>query len=268
MSIDFFKNWKDYLIVGLILLAVILGITASYYYKKDATPAQIAQSKKIQANPKADIVKSFKDQQGLSHVQIKADQNKIPAATLKDTTAHIKGILDTVKKALDLGSLQQIEELTQEVISLKEQIKLKSVRDSSGRNVLAFNDPWLSVKYSPLDSVLNLHYDAKITATRFFRYPIPFIHFIKSQDYIDFFGDDPRMTINGVKHATFTQPDPLFGFSADAKASYLINSGRLVPSFGADLRVGKFYFEGREYYSIRNDKFLPMVSVGYKYLSF
>lgn len=266
MSIKLNFNWQKYLIIGLLAAVIILAITTTYYHNKVATPAQIAATKIIVAHPKADIIKTFTDKQGLSHATIKADQNKVPAASLSDTVTHIKNVLDTVKQKLGLATVKQIEELTQEVVLLRARIKLLAIIDSSGNKTLSYADKWMHLSFNPADTMLDFHYDAKLTATRFFRYPIPFLHFIKSPEYIDFYSDDPRMTINGVNHLTFTQPAPLFGFSADARATYFINSSRLVPSVGADLRIGRFIFGAREFYSTKTNKLSPAVAMGYKFL--
>lgn len=268
MKIDLKTYWREYLILGLVLVVIILGITSSYYYRRSVAPAETARTKAILANPKTDVVKKFRDNTGAVHTEIKADQNKVSSATLKDTAAHIKGLIDTVKQSLGIADNQQIRELTQEVIDLKVQIKLHQQKDSLGKAILAFNDHWLHLDYNPLDSLLNFHYDASITSTRFYRYPIPFLHFIKSPDYIDFYGDDPRMTINGIKHYTVSDVPPLFGLTADIQAGYGLNSGRFVPSAGIGVRIGRFIMEGREFYSFRSNSFQPMVSAGYRFINY
>lgn len=267
MSIKLNLNAKDYLVLGLILLVVILGITATYYYNKAATPAQIANAQKVLANPKADIIKRFTDKNGDNHSEIKADQNKITRAALADTTNKRKRLIDSVKEALNLDNANQIEELTEENFNLKALLKLKAHTDSSGHKTLDYSDPFLTFRFNPDDSTAYLNYRAKILSAMFYRYPIPFLHFFKTPSYIDFYGADKRITIDGVDHMIIQQPDPLFGLTADVKTSYMINSGHLVPSFGAGFRVGKFTFEGREYYSIKNDHFQPAVSASYKFLN-
>jgi hypothetical protein len=266
MTIDFRRYWKEYLILGLILIVVILGIIASYYYRKSGQPAEIQAGANILKNPVAKVVNTFTDKNGDQHQQIKAGQNKVPQQSLSDTVRHIKGVVDSTADALNLGSPQQIEELTQEVIRLRAQIKLMS-RDSAGIHMLEFHDKWLDASYNPLDSILNLHYDAKLTTTRFYKYPVPFLHFVKSADYLDFTSDDPRVSINGLKHFSVEQKPPLFGLYGDARASYMINSHSLYPSVGLGVRVNKFYVEGREYFSPLRNNFQPSVAIGYRFLN-
>ncbi len=263
MNLNFKSNWKNYLLLGLVILCAIFAFTANYYYRQHISSNALAKAEKVLDNPSTSIIKQTVNQAGQHIAETKADDNDIPAAAVITADAGRKRLIDTVREALNLKNVQQIEELTQEVFRLKALVKLHAATDSQGKRTLNYSDKWLHLAYNPIDSTALLGYDASLTSVRF--YKKSWIPLIKPLDYIDFYGDDPRITINGVRHFKVIPAPPLFGLSADVKTSVVFPL-RIVPSLGLGLRINKWTLEGREYFDSRTNKARPLVSASYKFM--
>lgn len=256
------ENWKNYALLALLAIALIALILANYYHGKIVTKQQNANAKAIIANPTADIIDRYTDSLQQNHAAINASQNTVTAASMKDTANTHKSKLDTIAKAVGLSNVSQIQEVTQENIELKAQnLKLKKSLDSAGNALLSYTDKHMHLTYNPRDSTLNWTYNVNLTSVRYNK--PTWLPFIKGASILDFYTDDPRVTINGVNHLTVQQTDPLLGISGNVKASYDFNSGRVIPSAGVDFRVGHTIFGTRYYYSFRDKQFKPMASVSY-----
>jgi len=244
--------------------AFVLLVTGCVIYligfkHQQSLPAKTSVVANVVKNPVAPIINQFKDAVGENHTQVAANANKISPADLRDTNLIRKSILDTIMKRVNIKNAKDILEITQlNEKLLIENAKLKKDTNTKGQAILYFRDKWLDASVNLKDSTFNLSYDADITTTKFNRWkfsPLP-----SRISAYDFYGDDPRMTIIGAKHLLIEQPDPFFGVKVQARTSYDIHSGNLIPSAGVELKLGPFDLGGRYYYSIAHGQWQPIVS--------
>ena len=204
------------------------------------------------------VIDTFTDKLGQHHSEIPGGSNQVQQSVLKDSGINQTAVIKKVDEALNLADASHLLEVTTENIQLRAQV-LKLKKDSANLKLLSYRDNWLSFLYNPADStVTDLVHNFAFSQVRFTK-----IRWFKPYPLIDFYADDPRVRITGATHFSVEVPPSTFGATADSRIIYDFKSGHVIPSVGLDFRVNKLEFTGREYWSVRNQKFQQQVGISY-----
>lgn len=239
------KYWRLYL--ELALVAALLIVSGLYYSGKGKSQVitKKSQAKTALHNPVVQPIKTYKDTAGDQHLQILANTGQIPQDILKDTSVTNNTSLDTSARALKIKD-DQILELTKENLQLKAALFLKPVINDPYNTLFQYSDNHLSLLYDTKTNQANVDYHVNIITGKFT--PASILPFISRPAVLDFSTDDPRATIDNVQHMSTLIPAPRVGFAADLKALYDLDSHKIFPSAGANLRLGRWHLEDRFYY--------------------
>jgi hypothetical protein len=249
--------WGNFSSILLALLLIISTFFAVHYYRKSQEPAKLIADQKILQHPGVAPIDSFTDKSGQKHTEIPADTHQVTQSSLKDTSVKRDSVIQKISQDLNLADPIHLVEVRQENLQLRAAV-LRLRRDSTNKAILAYNDHAISFKYDPRDStVRNLLINLKLTQVKYSKPKL-----FSNKAVIDFYADDPRVQFSGFNHFSVALPPPVFGLTTDAKASYLIKTGRIVPSIGIDLRVGNFHLEERNFYL--QNQVQQMASFGYR----
>jgi hypothetical protein len=233
-----------------IFMCAALVLMVILYMKRNRE--YIAEKEKLSAkstlkSPTAPIVKTFTDPAGDNHIELLANAGQIPKAELKDTVVTNHTFLDSAAKRLGIKD-SQIQELTRENLAVKaENIQLKAKKDTLGNTDFVYHDAHLDIGYNTLTNRADLVYHVNIITGRFT--PASWLPFSHKPALLDLSADDPRSIINNVQHLSTIVPEPFIGFAADVKGMYNVDTRQIIPSVGANLRLGRFHVEGRAWYN-------------------
>lgn len=238
------------LIQRLEIILTILAIMGLLFWKAScndtAKQQAISTAKTILHNPIVKPSAIFKDANGNTHTEIPANANQVKQSALKDTSVTNGTFVDTAARAMHIKP-DQITELTKENMQLKaENIQLKA---KPGDTVYIYQDAHLSLTYHTLSNQADVFYHVNIITGKFT--PGSWLPFTHKAPVLDFSTDDTRATIGNVEHISVQIPEPLFGFAADVKGTYLLDTKQIVPSIGANIRLGRWHLEDRAYYDTR-----------------
>lgn len=134
----------------------------------------------------------------------------------------------------------------------------------------SYSDQWAKIEYKrSKDSVGNGHfnfsYNAEVNYSEYWKRK----HFLApKKHYIDFWINDPRATVNGVKRIKFETKEPTFGLDVSGKALYNGVDQKVYVGGEASLDIGKVNLSGAYLYAPAVGKWFPFVSGKYSLLSF
>jgi hypothetical protein len=269
MSTNLIQSWLSkyrlYAEIALVLIIVIMG----YILWQNYNQAQAAkQTENLKAEAKTGFavpVTTGKLADGHNHTGGNTDKNTFSHAVIKDNPAASLGGADTAAKVLGIQR-DQITYWTQVAEQRKgDNLKAMAMIDSLKRRVLYYQDKYIRIAYHPgKDSSDYGTFDYKnnehLTITQYVKrnWLLGANH-----HYIDIMSDNPNTSIAGVRALTITPDQSSFGFKGQLRAAYDFASGRMVPSAGVVVSIGKFDFAGRYYYNHQLQKFTPIISAAY-----
>lgn len=265
------KNWKLYVLLGMLAL-VISGVLVALYYKaKYDNRTVISESVTKQIQAEATIIARDVDKNGLQHVTIEAAKNIIPYNEV-NKVAISKGIMDTTALAIGIQK-KQIESLLQVNATLKaENLKATQIIAANGAKAYVYKDKFVNLKYTPPISIDSLDagkfdftYNADLNITQYWKRE----WFLASKkSYIDIYSNDKRTTINGVKQLTIKQKEPAFGLRIQAAANYNPQTGSMGVGPAARVDLGRLSIQGNYTWYPESDRWRPSINANVDLIRF
>lgn len=254
----------------LLLIIACLGYATWYFYEKSVVKKQDATLvTAVKNNFAVTATGTVTDKNGIKHKQYDPNQNTFSQSAVNGRADSNMGGPDTTAQILKIQK-DQIEHW-QQVSATYQAIALKAQRgkDSLGNLIRYYKGKYMDIVYhSPktTDTTDNGTFDYKghftLTGTQYFKNKFLWWRY---NPVFDLSIDDPNATINGYRSFTVTQPDQLFNIKAQIRTDYYFSTGRIVPSTGIAIDVGKFDFSGRYYWSYKYQKLQPVLSVAYNF---
>ncbi len=273
MSTNLIKTYlSKYRLYAEIALVVILALTgfALYHYFEVAQAAK--QTVNLKAEAKSDFnvpVTTVKLTDGKKHTGGNINKNTFSQNDVKNNPGTSLGGADTSAMALRVQRDQILYWQQLAIQSRGDNLKAVQLIDSLKRKVLYYKDPYIRIAYHPgNDSTDNGTFDYRnnehLTITQYVKrnWLLGANH-----HYIDIMSDNPNTSIDGVRALTITPDQSSFGFKGQLRAAYDFASGRVIPSAGIVISLGKFDFAGRYYYNYQLQKFTPVVSAAYNVIN-
>lgn len=152
-----------------------------------------------------------------------------------------KTYADSIQKALKI-SIDKIDQVTKINAKLEAQLALQKTENDKGQTLKTHQDKYLNLVYNPQNDSLQFAYNLKLNEARYHdkKWLLG-----KTQNYVDVYPDDPRITINGLKsYRVKESPDKRFGigFQGGYGLGKDGNVIRLIPYVGIGLNYNVFEF--------------------------
>lgn len=166
---------------------------------------------------------------------------------LIDNTANSKELAigktyaDSIQKALKI-SIDKIDQVTKVNARLEAQLALQTKQNDKGQTLKTHQDKYLNLVYNPENDSLQFAYNLKLNEAR---YHDKKWFLGKTQNYVDVYPDDPRITINGLKSYRVKESEPKrfgIGFHGGYGLGKDGNVIRLVPYVGVGLNYNVLEF--------------------------
>lgn len=153
-----------------------------------------------------------------------------PAATKAEKYEAVGTYIDTVSKALKVA-VSTIEEVTKVNAALQaENIKLKRQTNkadtSKNSNIYAYTDKYLNIQYNADSNLATINYALSLNVAKYQKRKWLLG---QKQSFVDFYADDKRVNIAGVKRYTLPAAKPR-RFGVGISAGYAIMSPTLQPT--------------------------------------
>lgn len=245
MWIKFIKIVKNnkvlllFIAAALIALGSIVTNVVQYAGKQDEKRLIDDVLKKTE-NGQAKIEKQYQ-RKGQNHTVIK----EVPVTSLEAKKVAVGNTyLDTVSKALKIAA-DKITELTKVNATLTAKVKLLEkeivIGDSTINYIKTHKDKWLYAEYDPITDSLLLNYNVVLNAAK---YKTTKGLLGPKQEYLDFYSDDPRVAINGVKRFSqdITPRKKKFGLGINASYSYNYFTRQFYPTIGLGVQYSLIRF--------------------------
>lgn len=197
------------------------------------------------------------DSKGFDHAVIEDKENVI--RSLKELNDSSKMQVDSLTKLLNIKDRQLKNWVSYSATLEDSLVSATKVNDSlfrySGKNI--------KIEFLSGDKPsFNYSYDATVNYAEYWKRD----WFLgKKKHYIDFWIEDEKARINGVKRVSIQPRDKSFGISLNAGGLY---TDRLNIGFDAEIKTGKVYSTGGYYYDILQEKWRPVIGVKFRLLEF
>lgn len=238
----------------LILIALLAGavIWALCERSGKSTAKNALKQTEVLQDPVAPITKKFTDSLKQNHSSFDVSANKIDgklvavSKSIVDSVAGLSGV-----KPSQVTNWQEIA-----MTSKAELLQAKRTVDSLQNVVYSYEGQYISLTYRPnkpndtTAGVFGYKYNAKVTATtyteglRLLGAPIGF-----QRSLTDIYGNDPNMTINGLRTLQIEQRKQPISLNAYAFTNYLFADKDVQVGLGAQIDVGRVSFNGGCYYN-------------------
>ncbi len=240
--------------VSLILVVLLAGaiIWALCERSSKSTAKNALKQTEVIRDPVAPLTKKFTDSLKQNHSSFNVSANKIDgklvavSKSVVDSIAGLSGV-----KPSQVTNWQEIA-----MTSKAELLQAKKTVDSLQSVVFTYENPYIKLSYTPKKEgdttagVFGYKYDAKITATtyteglRFLGAPVGF-----QQSLTDIYGNDPNMTINGLRTLQIQQRKQSLSLNVYTFTNYLFEDKDMQFGAGAQIDVGRLSFNGGYYYN-------------------
>ena len=252
---------------NILILVLLLGIGVLAYLYFSKVPGIIDRQIEKQAKELVDLevknVSNKIDKKGFEHAVIEDKQNLVKS--LKELSDSSKRELDSVLMLLNIKEKQLIQYANYNT-SLKAEI-LKASKSDSG---FTYSDKYTKIEYIiPSDSNssghFNFNFNADISYTEYWKKSWILA---PKKHYIDFWINDKRATINGVKRLKIEPKNA--SFRVDINAQSLYNGANRNLYFGSELEIdiGKLGLSGSYLYDPTSGRWFPFISGKYKIIGF
>jgi len=243
-----------------IILFVLLCFAVFWILKeRDNKPdtAAIAKQKEVLKNPEAPAVGKHTDEKGQHHGSFDVSANKVDGKLV----AVSPSIVDTISRLSNVKPSQVTDWQAIAITSRAELLKASRKIDSLNNVVYEYKGKYISLSYRPgkiqTDTVdaglFGYRYDAIISRTdytqglRLLGIPVGF-----QQSIADIYGDDPNMTINGLRSLKIEAKKQNFGLNGYAFANYLFSDKDMQIGAGAQIDLGRLSLNGGYYYNTQD----------------
>ncbi|MDR2274340.1 MAG: hypothetical protein LBF27_25760 [Sphingobacterium sp.] len=218
----------------IVVLFIAVGVLTYLLLKKSeqVKDSQIAQQAKENVKLDVENLKQKLDNQGLQHT-IMSDKENIVKSIKEIRDSSDKKKLDSVTKLLNIRD-KQLTYYASYSASLEGKL-LKAEKTDTG---FYYSDKWANIQYvKPKDTSGNGHFNFKYNAEiNYAEYWKKSSFIAPKKHYIDFWINDPRATINGVKRLKIEAKEPSLKIEGSSMVMY---DGQA--HFGADvgINIGK-----------------------------
>ena len=237
------KIFKNILIVA---LAIALGYFILIPKKKEKI--EVPYPVKEYVELEVERVVKLIDEEGFEHAVTKEVDNVVKH--YEQISDSAKNKLDSVTRLLNI-SRKQLSEWRSYAVTLEDSL----MRAEKIGDTYVYNDKWSEIKFTPDESAghFSLKYDAEINYAEYWKKS----WFLgKKKHYIDFWIEDPRATVNGVKRIKLEPKKPFLGFQIDAVSRV----GKNIEVGGeALIKLGNGKIGGGYMYSFDNEKWNPVI---------
>lgn len=205
-------------------------------------------------------VKSKLDKEGFHHAVMSDKENVIQSVTQLDTSARRER--DSVVRLLGIKDKQ-----LNHWISYSTTLEGKLLKASKTDTSYKYSDKWANIEYVvPKDTLSSGHFNFAYNAEINYAEYSTRKHFLApKRNYIDFWINDTRATINGVKRIKIEPKKDNFGVEVNASSFY---TDRLNLGVDGAVRMGRTKVGGGYFYDMLDGKWKPLVSVKYNLLDF
>lgn len=238
----------------LILIVLFAGAVIWALCERNSKQAAKAQAKQsaVLKDPVAPLTKQFKDSLQQNHSAFDVSANKIDGKLV----AVSKSVVDSVAQLSGIKPEQVTNWQEIAMTSKAELLQAKRTVDSLKTVVFTYENPYIRLSYTPKKEgdtaagVFGYKYNAKITATtytdglRFLGAPLGF-----QRSLTDIYGNDPNMTINGLRTLQIEQKKQPLSLNVYAFSNYLFADKDLQAGIGAQIDVGRLSINGGYYYN-------------------
>lgn len=239
---NIFKN------ILIIVLFIALGYFIFFPHRRSDKVEKIPYPVKEYVETEVERVVKMIDEEGLEHAVTREVNNVIKHYEQLSDSAQIE--LDSVNNLLNI-SRNQLKEWRSYAITLEDSL----LRAEKIGDTFVYSDKWSEIKFTPDESAghFSLKYDAKINYAEYWKKS----WFLgKKKHYIDFWIEDPRATVNGVKRIKLEPKKPFLGFQIDAVSRV----GKNIEVGGeALIKLGNGKIGGGYMYSFDNEKWNPVI---------
>ena len=250
---------KNFIIFALLALCLYLF----FFYKAPVNRTVVSkvppEAEKL-ASAEVSRVNTLIDKKGFEHALTEEVSNTVSGYDKLEDSAKID--LDSVKALRELDK-KQIKHWMQQAVTFRDSFMMaKKETDSTYR----FKDNFANIEFvNPTKNApayFNYSYDAKINYLEYWEKKNIFA---KRKDIIDFWIEDPRATINGVKRIKFIPKERSISAEVSAKSIFI---ERPFIGANADLNIGRFSLGGGYYYDMLEGDWKPIISAEFKILQF
>lgn len=248
---------KNFIIIALILLC-------GYVFFFHKAPVEIKNTQippEVEAYVKADVEEINKkiSQKGFEVAVLDEVQNNIQDIKLLRDSA--KAFKDSMLNEVKLKD-RQIISLTRYSASLQDSLMVASV---TGDTSFKYAENGLKIELNrPKNkpAYFNYSYDANIN---YIQYWDKDNFFAPKKEYIDFWIEDTRASINGVKRLKIQQKQDEFKLDISASSFYI---DRLNIGAEAQATMGRYQIGGGYFYDMIDKTWKPIVSAKFKLIEF
>lgn len=246
-----------------IIGALVLGCLYLFFFHKRVETITITKtSPEVDAFVKADVedINSKISKKGFDIAVLEEVQNTVgDLANLKDsaTIAFKDSMMREAKlKDKQLISVTQYNARLKDSLMMARQVNDSTFNYASNGLKLQFVHPSKDKPY------FNYSYDAKVNYIEYYKKK----HFLApKKQYIDFWIEDTRATIGGVKRLKIQQKPDNFKLKINASSFYV---DRVNIGFDADMEIGRYSVGGGYFYDMIEREWKPLIKAKFKLLEF
>jgi len=235
-------------IIKSILILILLGVCAYLYFNPKIEVEKEPYYIKEYVDQEVKRVNKQIDEQGFEHAVARAVENVVKRYEQLSDSAQIE--LDSINNLLNI-SRNQLKEWRSYAVTLEDSL----LRAEKIDDTFVYSDKWSEIKFTPNEDAghFSLKYDAKINYAEYWKKS----WFLgKKKHYIDFWIEDPRATVNGVKRIKFEPNKPFLGLQIDAVSRV----GKNIEVGGeALIKLGNGKIGGGYMYSFDNESWNPVI---------
>lgn len=250
-----------------IIAALFIGCIYLFFFYKAPIQKKVYENPlpEVEAYIKADVeeINSKITKKGFDVAVLDAVKNNIQDIKLvRDSAKAFKDSLLNDFNKRDRIKDEKILSLTQYAASWRDSFMMASRTNDTTFNYqggglkLEFVSPYKSKPY------FNYQYDANINYVEYWDKA----NFLASKkQYIDFWIEDKRATIKGVKRLKIEPKQDPFKLDINASSFYF---DRLNLGFDAQATIGRYKFGGGYYYDVSNKEWKPIFKLKFNILQF
>lgn len=247
--------WKN-ITIGVLAIAVVYLLFSPQKIERKVMPA----AAEILVDAEVKRVNNKIDEKGFNHAVIEEVENIVGSHSMVKDTASKQ--LDSVVKILKIER-EQLKEWRQYAVTWRDSFMVaRRVNDTLFQYSNNYGKwQFITRKDSAKGSYFNYEYNADISHAEYWEKE----NLLSSKKhFIDFWVNDPKATINGVKRIKIMPKEPP---RIDINAMALYNHG-LKTGFEGSFQKGRIRIGGGALYDINKNEWQPVISTRFSILQF